>query len=297
LPPVCAYFWDRKPLESFVPELPEVETVRRIFDRVLTGKKIIHAEIAPDEIVLKGMDSKLVHQAIEGRTVTGTGRKGKYFWLELDEKPWLFGHLGMAGWVREIGASTIRLKEHGNAPFEDAEGKTRFLKMGLVAEDGKRVVMTDGRRLARIWLCEAPQVDLAISKLGPDCYNELPTGAEILDKIRKRSAPMKALLLDQSLFCGVGNWIADEVLYHSGIKPARLGKEMSLEDAGRLRDALDRVIRHSVDVGADSDAFPKNWLFHYRWGGSKGDDMIEGQEIIREQIGGRTTAWVPSRQS
>ncbi|OWU64460.1 MAG: hypothetical protein CBB60_009675, partial [Armatimonadetes bacterium Cent15-Ar3] len=92
-----------------VPELPEVETVRRVFDRVLTGKKIVEAEIAEDSIVLKKTPAEVVRQSVVGRTVTATGRIGKYFWLELDSKPWLFGHLGMAGWVREIGASTIRL--------------------------------------------------------------------------------------------------------------------------------------------------------------------------------------------
>lgn len=279
-----------------MPELPEVETVRRVFDRALLGKKIVTAEIAPDEIVLKGVSNDLVKQAIQGRTVTATGRKGKYFWLELDEKPWLFAHLGMAGWVREIGAATIRLKEHGNAPFEDEEGKTRFLKMGLIAEDGKRVVMTDGRRLARIWLLNDPMEDKAISKLGPDCLNEPMSGKEIFDRVKKKAAPMKAILLDQAHFCGVGNWIADEVLYHSGVKPARLGKEMTLEECELISKNLFAIIKKSVDVGADSSLFPQEWLFHFRWGGSKGDELIEGQPIVREQIGGRTTAWVPTKQ-
>jgi formamidopyrimidine-DNA glycosylase len=279
-----------------VPELPEVETVRRVFDRVLTGKKIVEDEIAEDSIVLKKTPAEVVRQSVVGRTVTATGRIGKYFWLELDSKPWLFGHLGMAGWVREIGASTIRLREHGQAPMEDAEGRPKFLKMLLTAEDGRQVVMTDGRRLARIWLCSSPSEDAAISKLGPDCYSALPSPAQIRDSVARRSAPIKALLLDQSLFCGVGNWIADEVLYVAGIRPSRHGKDLSLEDCARLHAALERVISLAVEVGADKEKFPTEWLFHYRWGGAKGDELIDGQTIIREQIGGRTTAWVPSRQ-
>ena len=151
-----------------MPELPEVETVRRTLESALVGKKIVEAEIVPDEIVLKGMSSSLVHQAVVGRTVTAAGRKGKYFWLELDEKPWLFAHLGMAGWLREVGEPTIRLREHGEAPMEDENGRPRFLKMMLTASDGRRIAMTDGRRLARIWLCESPEKDQAISKLGLD---------------------------------------------------------------------------------------------------------------------------------
>lgn len=279
-----------------MPELPEVETVRRTLDRVLVGKKIVEAEIMPDEIVLKGHQPALVQSALLGRTVTAAGRKGKYFWLELDEKPWLFAHLGMAGWLREIGAPTIRLREHGNAPMEDESGRPKFLKMRLKAEDGGEIAMTDGRRLARIWLCNSPDEDAAISKLSPDMYLDLPSVEAIHAKLIKKAAPIKAILLDQAVFAGIGNWIADEVLYVASIRPSRLGNSLSLEDTTRLHSAIRMVLDHAVNVGADKEQFPKSWLFHYRWGGGKGDDLIEGQEILREQIGGRTTAWVPSRQ-
>ena len=279
-----------------MPELPEVETVRRTLERALVGKKIVEAEIAPDEIVLKGMSNTLVHDAILGRTVTAAGRKGKYFWLELDEKPWLFAHLGMAGWLREVGQPTIRLREHGEAPMEDENGRPRFLKMMLTADDGRKIAMTDGRRLSRIWLCESPEKDNAISKLGPDCFLDLPSPTAIHAKLAKKSAPIKAILLDQAVFAGIGNWIADEVLYVAGIRPSRLGSSLTAKETDKLREAIKFVIDHAVNVGADKEQFPDNWLFHARWGGKKGDDLIQGEKIIREKIGGRTTAWVPTRQ-
>ncbi|MCX6341388.1 MAG: hypothetical protein NTU72_03290, partial [Fimbriimonadales bacterium] len=252
--------------------------------------------IADDEIVLKKTPKTHVESALLDRTVTNVGRIGKYFWLELDSQPWVFAHLGMAGWVRELGASTIRLREHGNAPFEDENGNTRFLKMGLETNQGGRVVMTDGRRLARIWMCNQPMDDLAISKLSPDWLTNPMDAATVYARIAKKSAPMKAILLDQSLFAGVGNWIADEALYQARIRPNRLGKEMSLSDTEVLIDNLVKIIQEAVELGADSEKFPKSWLFHYRWGGSKGDELIGGREIQRDQIGGRTTAWVPAVQ-
>jgi formamidopyrimidine-DNA glycosylase len=85
-------------------------------------------------------------------------------------------------------------------------------------------------------------------------------------------------------------------LYLAGIRPSRHGKTLTIEDCTRLHAALRDVISHAVEVGADKDKFPSTWLFHYRWGGAKGDEVIDGQSIIREQIGGRTTAWVPTRQ-
>ena len=279
-----------------MPELPEVETVRRTIENALVGKKIVEAEVVPDDIVLKGHSHELVKSAILGRTVTAAGRKGKYFWFELDQKPWLFAHLGMAGWLRELGEPTIRLREHGSAPMEDETGRPRFLKMMLTAEDGRRIAMTDGRRLSRIWLCESPDKDAAISKLGPDCFLELPSAEEIHQKLAKKQAPVKAILLDQAIFAGIGNWIADEVLYMAAIRPSRLGSSLSLKETEALHSAIQRVVGYAVKVGADKEQFPDTWLFHSRWGGKKGDDIIEGEAIIREQIGGRTTAWVPTRQ-
>ncbi len=280
-----------------MPELPEVETVRRVFENNLVGQKIVEVEVAPDSIVLEGVGPEVISQSILGRTLVAAGRKGKYWWLEFDEKPILFGHLGMAGWVRLYGGETIRLREHGEAPLDDPEGRPRFLKLSLTGENGRRVVMTDGRRLARLWLGESPEVDETIRALGPDCLLELPTPSELHALLQKRSAPIKALLLDQKLFAGVGNWIADEVMYHAGIAPKTLGKELTLARVERLHAALERVIRRAVDVGADSSQFPQDWLFHTRWGGGKGEEFHQGERLVREQVGGRTTAWVPSRQT
>ena len=187
-----------------MPELPEVETVRRLMHRVLVGKRLANVFVAEDDIVLSGAEPQKIVSVLKGRKVAGTGRHGKYWWIEFDEYPWLYGHLGMAGWVRELGAPTIRLREHGQAPFEDEKGKTRFLKIELTTETGERVVMTDGRRLARLWLGEGPDQDKRISQLGRDCYLDLPSCEQLLASIKKRKAPLKAILLDQRTFCGVG---------------------------------------------------------------------------------------------
>jgi formamidopyrimidine-DNA glycosylase len=279
-----------------MPELPEVETVRRVFDRVLTGKTIVEAEVVPDEIVLKGASAESLLVRLMGAEVTGTGRKGKYFWIELGDRGVLFGHLGMAGWVREIGESTIRLREHGEAPLDDENGRPKFLKMRLRADDGREVVMTDGRRLARIWAGDSAETDEKLLALGPDSWTNLPQPNELFEILRKRKAPMKAILLDQKVFCGVGNWIADEVLYHAGIAPKRLGASLSLDEVTVLREKLWWIIDLAVGVGADKEQFPEDWLFHSRWGGAKGEEFFLGEPLVREPVGGRTTAWVPSRQ-
>jgi formamidopyrimidine-DNA glycosylase len=278
-----------------VPELPEVETVRRTIERALLGQRLIDVEVVPDDIVLKGVPAQVVQSTLDKAIVTSVGRKGKYFWLQLDGERFVFAHLGMAGWVREIGEHSIRLREHGKAPLDTPEGRPKFLKMMLTGENSRQIAMTDGRRLARIWLAESPQADVAISKLGPDCLYELP--AEVSSIFSRRSAPIKSLLLDQTLLSGIGNWIADEVLYHAGIRPSKPANEVAEAQYAALRDKIQEVVQIATDLGANSEQFPSEWLFHTRWGGSKGDETIAGERLVREQVGGRTTAWVPTKQS
>lgn len=263
---------------------------------VLVGKTIAEAEIVEDRIVYCGMEADYVRSLLEGRKVEGIGRKGKYWWIETDGKPWVFGHLGMAGWVREIGEETIRLREHGQAPLDDEEGRPRFMKWRLKSDSGREIVMTDHRRFAKIWTGESPESDKRVSKLGPDVYSEPWDPEELFAVLRKRKAPIKAVLLDQKVFAGVGNWIADEVLYRAGIAPKRLGSSLDLKETSRLVEELGVVVGKAVEVGADKAQFPEDWLFHVRWGGSKGDEVIGGNQIVREQVGGRTTAWVPAVQ-
>jgi formamidopyrimidine-DNA glycosylase len=264
--------------------------------RVLGGKRIVRAEVAPDEIVLSNVPPEAVVRALEGRVVGDIGRKGKFWWIELDEKPWVFGHLGMSGWVRELGKESRRLHSHGEAPLDDEEGRPRFLKLLLEAEDGSRVAFTDGRRLGRLWLSEGPHVDPQVQRLGFDVHEELPSAGELAGRLARRKAPIKAVLLDQGLFAGVGNYLADEILYQAAIAPKRLASSLSGEEVGALRQAIRDILDHAVGVDADYTKFPEEWLFHHRWGGARGTETIAGRLIVREPVGGRTTAWVPDIQ-
>ncbi len=279
-----------------MPELPEVETVCRVMRRALVDQKITKVEVSPDEIVLKGIPPEAIQRALENRTVKGVGRKGKYWWLELDEKPWLFGHLGMAGWIREVGKPTTRIREHGKLPLDDENGRPKFLKLLIETSEGRRVVFTDGRRLGRLWLGDSPEEDAKIKELGFDCYDELPPSKELLALLKKRKAPIKAVLLDQSLFAGVGNWIADETLYQARINPKRSADSLKPKEVDKLREALNTIMHVAVEARADSDNYPDDWLFSSRWGGKKGRSEIGGKKIVREPVGGRTTAWVPGVQ-
>ncbi len=278
-----------------MPELPEVESVCRLMRRVLVGQPIRAVEIVEDNIVFAGAPREAFVASLDGATVQAVGRRGKFWWLELDRKPMVFGHLGMNGWIRELGKDSMRLHSHGEAPLDDEAGRPRFMKWRLETDLGA-VAMTDSRRFARVWLGDSPETDKQVLRLGPDAFTDLPSVAVFSELVRKRKTPIKALLLNQSFLAGIGNWIADETLFHAGIRPSRLASDLSAEESARLHDSIRMVLALAVSVDANYQKFPDNWLFHFRWGGGKGKDLIEGDEILRETVGGRTTAWVPSRQ-
>jgi formamidopyrimidine-DNA glycosylase len=201
--------------------------------------------------------------------------------MALDEPPFPLFHFGMTG--------SFEL-------YRRAEDRPRFWKVELLMDDGTRLAMPDGRRFGRIRLQDDPESERPIAELGFDPLQGLPAARELQRLLAKRRAPLKAVLLDQSLFAGVGNWIADEVLFQARLRPDREAASLRPEETARLRERLLAIVKRAVAVDADSDRFPKSWLFHYRWGKNREARTRSGEKIIHATIGGRTTAWVPSRQ-
>jgi formamidopyrimidine-DNA glycosylase len=264
-----------------LPELPEVEAARKAASRRLRGLRIVDVDCADDPIVLDGGSAPAVERALRGTRILGVRRYGKHLWFELDRRPWPILHFGMTGEFHF---------------YRTVSARPRFVKLEIVLDDGLRFAFTDARRFGRLRLVNDPRREPPISDLGADPYFGLPTTAVMGRDIGRRRAPIKAVLLDQSTFAGVGNWIADEVLYQARIKPQRWASDLTHVEIARLRSVLLRVIRFAVRVNAVSDRFPKSWLFHRRWGRVRGSKTQDGHDIVHDTVGGRTTAWVPARQ-
>ena len=279
-----------------MPELPEVEHVRRLYEDVLVGHTIVEADFREDSIVFKGQSRESLTASVLHRIPRTIGRRGKLFWIAFEETPVLYAHLGMNGWVREWGTEGMRLHSHGEAPMDDASGEPRFLKFSLTTDQGRKIAFTDSRRLARAWIGDSPEREQAVQKLGPDAWTGLSSANQLTKLISKRDAPVKAVLLDQHVLAGIGNWIADEVLYHGRIAPARSCKTLTVSEVEALFEAIRFVLDTACGANADYTKFPDSWMFHHRWGGGRGAQIIDGHPIVRATVGGRTTAWVPDLQ-
>jgi formamidopyrimidine-DNA glycosylase len=180
--------------------------------------------------------------------------------------------------------------------YRRAEDRPRFWKVELRMANGLRLALPDPRRFARIRLQDDPESEHPLRSLGPDPLLAPLSSEEMAAMLLRRRLPIKAALLDQGLFAGVGNWIADEVLYQARIRPDRTAASLRRAEIQRLRARLLHIVRRAVAVEADSDRFPRGWLFHHRWGKDPHARTARGERIVHATIGGRTTAWVPSRQ-
>lgn len=276
-----------------MPELPEVEAARRTAERVAVGRRIAGVHVVPDPIVFERVPADRIQRALVGRTVQAARRHGKHLWLELDRRPWPVFHFGMTGGLEIPDAPGVRLVSGGR---RGPGWPPRFTKLVLVLDDAGEIAFADARRLGRVRLRQDPASEPPVSRLGFDALLGLPSPRRFQELLRGRSAPVKALLLDQSFAAGVGNWIADEVLYQARIAPHRRADTLAPDEVARLRVKIGSVVATSVRAGSDSDRYPRWWLFHHRWGRNARAVTSRGEKIRHDTIGGRTTAWVPAVQ-
>ncbi len=289
-----------------MPELAEVETVRKFLDKNLRGKKIKEVDVdLTDRYLFAFAQPKTVRDTLTGAKVTGTGRRGKYFWINFSGRPSLIIHLGMSGnFSIKLAKSKSEHRHLWGGITLQSDGKSKnerpehlwFCRFLMKASDGTEVALLDPRRFGRVWLSDEPLGHPRIKKLGYDPLIDFPTAKELALLLRKRRNAIKAVLLDQSLFAGIGNWLADEILFQARLSPHRKASELTSVEVARLRKYVLSVVKKAVSVDADYERFPKTWLFHHRWGKSKSAKVSTGAKIIHEEVGGRTSAWVPTLQ-
>lgn len=292
-----------------MPELPEVEAARTLLATHCLGNVIASAASHEggggprdghfDDIVWAddGATAASVAESLRGKKVVGVHRRGKQLWLELDSAPHLLAHFGMTGAFVVKGVAPRQYKAF---EVHAADWPPRFTKLELCFDGGARVAFCDPRRLGRLRLRADPERQPPWCDLGADPIHDPPSAAAVRAALAAKGCAVKALLLDQgALVCGVGNWVADEVLFQAGIHPEAKASTLSDAQADALRESMLHVLRTAVAAGADASKFPREWLFHYRWGKGKGSANVPGDgggPISFLTLGGRTSAVVAGRQ-
>ncbi|KNC86734.1 hypothetical protein SARC_01113, partial [Sphaeroforma arctica JP610] len=206
-----------------MPELAEVERCRRTLSQHCVGK----------QIAAQGIRSELSSSAAPVGANIGSlfaTRPGKYVWLEMNgEGPCVMFHLGMTGNFYVKGETDVlHLTSESKYSVTDA-WPPKATKCLLKMTDDTEIAFINTRRLGRIRLEIDPWKCATICKLGFDAYTDLPPLAEFSQLLRRRKGPIKSVLLDQSFAAGLGNWLADEILYHSVMHPQEATATLSDE--------------------------------------------------------------------
>lgn len=286
-------------------QIGEVARVVHFLRKHAVGRSIRNVLVQDDPIVYGkvGTSADAFQSAMKGRKIVGAKQQGKYFWLEMDQPPNPLLHLGMTGWIFFSNDKTTGYYKPKN---EEEDWPPKFWKFVLELEgaDDVKVAFADGRRLGRVRLVDAKAEDMRktppLNANGPDPIvdSKVLTVDWLAKKMRSKKVPIKALLLDQGNISGVGNWVADEVLFQARIHPEQYSNTFSDEQIKMLHDKLMEVCTIACDTLAESDKFPDNWLMKHRWkkGKKESSTLPTGEKIIHLTVGGRTSAVVPSLQ-
>lgn len=216
-----------------MPELPEVELTRRHLETALLGRVFTDVTVTHERTARHNSSTVEVEERLEGRRVVSVGRHGKFLRFGLDDGQVMVAHLGMSG----------RWSVHGDEEIPH----THFV---AALDNGVVVRFIDPRTFGFIAVYDEDDlVDSGIGRLGPDAWADPPDAVELSERLGGRSAPIKALLLDQGPIAGLGNIYADEVLFLARIHPLTPGGEIDENDASRLLTATKEVLDAAIESG------------------------------------------------
>jgi formamidopyrimidine-DNA glycosylase len=284
-----------------MPELPEVETLRRGLERSLVGRHITGLTLTLPKIFV-GL-AGLAPDDLLGKRVERLRRRAKFLLTDLSEDLLLVVHLRMSGQLIHRAADGQNLATGGHpVPAFDAPLPHKATHAVFELDDRSLLYLTDIRQFGRLWLLPAAQEEelLARSRLGPEPLADGFTEQELRARLSRRSrAALKPLLLDQSFLGGVGNIYADEIAFAAGLSPLVAAGRLEPERVASLYQAVREVLEHAVTHGPaeilNGRANPARDF--PRVHGRAGQPCPRcGTPIAKTRVGGRGTYTCPSCQ-
>lgn len=275
-----------------MPELPEVEVVRRSLAPALIGARVVDVDVRRPRMVRRQPRPREFADRLTGRVVEGVGRRGKFLMSDVEgDLTWVI-HLGMSGHLRLA------------APGEEEEPHTNVV---ITTDRRQEVRFVDPRTFGFVAVLTPEEIESSpLQQLGPDALTALPRSPDIAKALAGRSAAIKAVLLDQRVVAGLGNIYADEVLHRARIRPDRPAGSLSGTELKRLRAAIRPVLESGLRWGGTS----LNDLAYLLPDGRAGENLVRlkvygredepcrrcGTPVRRSVIRQRSSFWCPSCQ-
>ena len=228
-----------------MPELPEVETVRRGLLPVMEGRLITNAAVNRPDLRWPfpvGMADRLT-----GKRVNTLRRRSKYILADLDSGETLIIHLGMSGRLLVSGALL------GNF-HHDHPNPTKHDHVVLDMESGARVTFNDARRFGSMDLIETDRAEThpLLANIGPEPFGNGFSGPYLVDRLKSRNTPIKSALLDQSIVAGLGNIYVCEVLFRARISPTQKAGQIASARVAGLVPIIRDVLAEAIEAGGSS---------------------------------------------
>jgi len=224
-----------------VPELPEVEVVRRGLAENVVGRTLTHVELRGHRVSRRhGLGPQHLSERLAGRRVSAARRRGKYLWLDLEDSVGLILHLGMSGQLLiEPAAAPDEKHLHARFRFVDGGPELRFVDQRTFG----------GLALADL---DASGVPTTISRIAPDLLEPEFDRDAVVRRVKAKHSAIKRVLLDQSVVSGIGNIYADEALWRSRVHGERLASRLSRPRIAAILDHAADVMREALDEGGTS---------------------------------------------
>lgn len=215
-----------------MPELPEVETVRRSLQQALGGRRIVEVTRVAWARTIAKPAPDVFCTLLQDRTIHDVDRRAKYIIIRLDRDEALVVHLRMTGRLTVVG------------PESQPDKHTH---VALRLDNGQQLFFHDTRKFGRIWLLDTTGLALLYGKLGPEPLDDALTAEEFRTLLRRRKGRIKPLLLDQNLIAGLGNIYVDEALWMARLHPLQTVAEIDNDEVDRLFAAIRDVLARSIE--------------------------------------------------
>jgi formamidopyrimidine-DNA glycosylase len=284
-----------------MPELPEVEVVRRDLDVVLRGRTLVRVAVSRDRAVRRAPSIDAFVASVQGRLVRATRRVGKFLVVEFHEsgaersRDVLVIHLGMSGQLRAAASSDEPRAPHTHVVFS--------------LDDGREVRFVDPRTFGQMFT--SPVIDgarpQALAHLGPDALLELDAPDDLARLFTGRRVAVKTRLMDQQAVAGLGNIYSDEILFRAGVRGIREAGSITDAEIERIHVALHEVLSAAVDARGSSLADAQYVDLYGEPGRFQHEHAVHARAnepcprcaapIARQRVGGRFGYWCPRCQA
>lgn len=262
-----------------MPELPEVETFRRYFDRTSLHQKIKEVRLYSPEM-LQGISPKKFREELKEHEFISTGRHGKYLFAQLDSGKDLVLHFGMTGHLKY---------------FNDSKPSPSYVRLLIQFANGYNLAFDCLRKLGKISFADDRANFILHKKLGPDVLADDFDFNAFQEIVSQKKGSVKSILMSQHTLAGIGNLYADEILFQSRIHPSQRINELSKAKKKRLFDAIRPVLVTTIERKTDWRKLPKNFLLRDR--GKGGKCPLCKTMLERATVAGRTTYYCPKHQA